>query len=219
LSPGTVNSPGFHRSETMAEHYNPLPFYPLEAGASYMRPRQELPQGVTEDSPAVDVMTDLSKVTAYTVELITPLDKALEIMVKRGVRLLLVRDADAAVRGLITSRDIQGEKPEKILQKSYLTREELLVRDIMTLKHRLEVLRMEDVLRARVGDLISTLKACGRQHAMVVDIDPGTTRQAVRGLFSLSQIGIQMGLQIDPAKAPTTAEELEQALARMRDGD
>ena len=203
----------------MAENYNPLPFYPLEAGASYMRPRQDLPQGVTEDSPAVDVMTDLSKVTAYTVELTTPLDKALEIMVKRGVRLLLVRDADAAVRGLITSRDIQGEKPEKILQKSYLTREELLVRDIMTLKHRLEVLRMEDVLRARVGDIISTLKACGRQHAMVVDIDPGTTRQAVRGLFSLSQIGLQMGLQIDPAKAPTTAEELEQALARMRDGD
>jgi len=200
----------------MAENYNPLPFYPLEAGASYMRPRQDLPQGVTEDSPAVDVMTDLSKVTAYTVELTTPLDKALEVMMKRGVRLLLVRDSDAAVRGLITSRDIQGEKPEKILQKSYLTREELLVRDIMTLKHRLEVLRMEDMLRARVGDIIATLKTCGRQHAMVVDIDPATTRQAVRGLFSLSQIGIQMGLEIDPASAPTTAEELEQALARMR---
>lgn len=200
----------------MPDSFKSLPFYPLEAGASYMRPRQDLPQGVTEDSPAVDVMTDLSKVTAYTVELTTPLDKALETMVKRGVRLLLVRDGDAAVRGLITSRDIQGERPEKILQKSYLTREELLVRDIMTLKHRLEVLRMDDVLRARVGDIIATLKSCARQHAMVVDIDPATTREAVRGLFSLSQIGIQMGLEIDPAKAPTTAEELEMALARMR---
>lgn len=202
----------------MTESYEPIAFYPLDAGASYMRPRQDLPQGVTEDSPAIDVMTDLSKVTAYTVELTTPVDKALETMVKRGVRLLLVRDGDAAVRGLITSRDIQGEKAEKILQKSYLTREELLVRDIMTLKHRLEVLRMDDVLRARVGDIIATLKSCGRQHAMVVDIDPSTARQAVRGLFSLSQIAAQMGLDIDAALAPTTVEELEAALLRMRGG-
>jgi len=200
----------------MTESYQPLEFHPLEAGASYMRPRQELPRGVTENSPAVDVMTDLSRVTAYTVELTTPLDKALETMVKRGVRLLLVRDGDAAVRGLITSRDIQGERPQKILQKSYLTREELLVRDIMTLKHRLEVLRMEDVLGARVGDIIATLKSCGRQHAMVVDTDSTTNREAVRGLFSLSQIAAQMGLEIDPAAAPTTAEELEAAVARMR---
>lgn len=200
----------------MTESYQALAFYPLETGASYMRPRQELPRGVTEESPAVDVMTDLSRVTAYTVELTTPLDKALEMMVKRGVRLLLVRDGDAAVRGLITSRDIQGEKPAKILQKSYLTREELLVRDIMTMKHRLEVLHMDDVLTARVGDIIATLKACGRQHAMVVDTDPATGREAVRGLFSLSQIATQMGLEIDPAAAPTTAEELEAAVARMR---
>jgi predicted transcriptional regulator len=54
-------------------------------------------------------MTDLSQVTAYTTELTTPLNKAQETMIKRGVRMLLVRDADGHIVGLMTSRDIEGE--------------------------------------------------------------------------------------------------------------
>ena len=200
----------------MDDNFKPLPFCDLQTGATYFRPRQKLPERVTETDPAVNVMTDLSKVTAFTVELITPLNKALEMMVKRKVRLLLVRDAEGAVRGLITSRDIQGDKPKRILEKSYLTMEELVVRDIMTLKNKLNVLKMEDVLKASVGDIIATLKEVNRQHAMVVDTDPGTGKPAVRGIFSLSQIAKQLGLDIDPAKQATTFADFEQALAERR---
>ena len=200
----------------MNDNFKPLPFCDLQTGATYFRPSQELPEHVTETDAAVNVMTDLSKVTAFTVELITPLNKALEIMVKRKVRLLLVRDADGAVRGLITSRDIQGNKPKKILEKSYLTMEELVVRDIMTLKHKLNVLQMEDVSKASVGDIIASLKEVKRQHAMVVDTDPDSGKPAVRGIFSLSQIAKQLGLDIDPAKQATTFAEFEQALAEHR---
>lgn len=196
----------------MYKNYTPLKFQTLEQGASYFRPRQELPDRVSEDNPAVDVMTDLRQVTAYTAELTTPLNKALEYMIKRGIRLLLVRDADGTVKGLITARDIEGEKPLRIMEKSGAKRDELLVRDIMTLKGKLEVLMMEDVLAAKVGDIIATLRDCGRQHAMVVDTDPGTGKLAVRGIFSLSQIGKQLGLNIDSSQKATTFAELEEAL-------
>ncbi len=196
----------------MYKNYTPLKFRTLEQGASYFRPRQELPDRVSGDNPAVDVMTDLRQVTAYTAELSTPLNTALDYMIRRGIRLLLVRDPDGTVKGLITARDIEGEKPLRIMEKSGAKRDELLVRDIMTLKGKLEVLMMEDVLAAKVGDIIATLRDCGRQHAMVVDTDPGTGKLAVRGIFSLSQIGKQLGLNLDSSQKATTFAELEDAL-------
>jgi CBS domain containing-hemolysin-like protein len=191
--------------------YQILPFHHLESGAGYFRPRQQLPDTVTEVDPATSVMTDLSQVTAYTVELPTPLAKALETMIKRGVRMLLVRNADGQIVGLLTSRDIEGEKPNRILAKAGGTWEDLLVADIMTLQPKLEVLSMEDVLKACVGDIIATLRQVNRQHAMVVDADPRTGKPAVRGIFSLSQIGLQLGLDIDHTHHATTYSDLESA--------
>ena len=195
----------------MSQDYSPLPFHRLNSGAGYFRPRQHLPEQVAMDDPALAVMTDLSQVTAYTTELTTPLNKAQDIMIRRGVRLLLVRDADGHIVGLITSRDIEGEKPARILSKAGGVWEDLLVADIMTLSPKLEVLQMAEVRKARVGDIIATLRQVNRQHAMVVDADSDTGRPAVRGLFSLSQIGLQLGLDIDPARHPTTFADLAQA--------
>ncbi|HRF62931.1 MAG TPA: CBS domain-containing protein [Candidatus Competibacter sp.] len=195
----------------MPQPYQTLPFHHLESGAGYFRPQQQLPEVVTEDDPATSVMTDLSQVTAYTTELDTPLAKALEIMVKRGVRMLLVRNTDGQIVGLLTSRDIEGDKPNRILAKAGGTWEDLLVADIMTLQPKLEVLLMEDVSQARVGDIIATLRQVNRQHAMVLDTDPQTGKPAVRGLFSLSQIGLQLGLDIDRSHHPTTYSDLEKA--------
>lgn len=192
-------------------HYQPLPLHHLDAGAGYFRPQQQLPNHVSGDDPALTVMTDLSQVTAYTTELATPLSTALDMMIRRRVRMLLVRDASGQIIGLITSRDLAGERPGRILAKAGGAWEDLLVADIMTLQPRLDVLRLEDVQAARVGDVLATLRQMNRQHALVVDNDPATGRPAVRGLFSLSQIGLLLGLDLDPAQRATTYAELEQA--------
>lgn len=195
----------------MAQTYQPLPLHRLESGAGYLRPKQKIAGHVTAADPAVWVMTDLSQVTTYITELSTPIDKAQEIMVKRGVRMLLVCDIDGQVLGLLTSRDIAGDKPGRILAKAGCSWEDLVVADIMTLRSKLEVLLLEDVMNARVGDIIATLRQVNRQHAIVLDSDPVTGAPKVRGIFSLSQIGLQLGLDIDPARQPTTYTELEQA--------
>jgi len=196
----------------MSKTFKPLSFSTLEYSVGYFRPRQELPDRVRDTSPALDVMTDLRQVTVLMVSSTTPLNMALERMIKSGVRMLLVTDANGRVLGLITSRDVQGEKPSKILQKTGGTLKDLVVGDIMTLKNKLEVLMMKDVLHARVGDIIATLKEVNRQHAIVVDTDPHNGELAVRGIFSLSQIGQQLGLQIDPTQRATTFDDLEWAL-------
>jgi CBS domain containing-hemolysin-like protein len=196
----------------MEKEFKSLQFHQLEGSISYFRPRQELPDRIKLTSPAIDSMTDLRQAAPLMVSLTTPLDMALERMIKGGVRMLLVTDADGKVQGLITSRDIQGEKPMKILEKTGGTFNELIVGDLMTMKNKLEVLMMTDVLQAQVGDIIATLKAVNRQHAIVVDSDHYSGELAVRGIFSLSQIGRQLGLEISPTQRPTTFSDIEWAM-------
>jgi len=192
-------------------HYQTLPSNKLEPGATYQRPPQRLPERVTANSPATEVMTDLTKVAAVTIGPCATIEEASQRMVASGVRLLLVTDQNNQILGLITSTDIQGEKPMQYLKQVGGKREEIFVRDIMTAHEKLEVLFMVDVVNARVGDIVATLKRVGRQHALVVDLSEDR-RQIVRGIFSTRQIGKQLGIPVETTAIAHTFAELEIAL-------
>lgn len=51
---------------------------------------------------------------------------------------------------------------------------------------------MLSVRNAQVGHIVATLQALARQHALIVEVDPGTKAQCVRGIFSTSQISKQL---------------------------
>lgn len=176
--------------------YRMLPAGTLDTGTGFQRPRQNLPSHVSFDSPAIDVMTDLSIVRAETVSPNAPVDDAEEKMIASGVRLLFVTNALNQVIGIITAKDLSGERILHLINDSNTARKDLIVRDIMTPQHRIDVLEMGDVATARVGDLVETLKRMGRQHALVIDRD-SEDRQTIRGVLSTSQIGRQLGKSID----------------------
>jgi CBS domain-containing protein len=199
----------------MKQPYRSLPLHRLDRGIRHARPKQQLPRRITADDPALSVMTDLCQIPAVTTDLATPLSKAVDQMVKRGVRILFACDADDNILGLLTSRDIDGEKARRILAKTGCTPEDLLVADVMTIRAKLEVLMMDDVLGARVGDIIATLREVNRQHALVLDVDPETDIPTVRGIYSLAEIGLRMGLNINRSRQPTTFAELEKAGAAL----
>lgn len=195
----------------MTKEFSPLPYSRLQAGVSYRRPPQRLPERVREDSPATDAMTDLTEVTAITTGPCATLVDAEKQMIANGVRMLLVADQENQVLGLITTTDLTGEKPMKYLKEVGGKREEIFVRDIMTPREALDVLAMTDVARAKVGDIVETLKHAGRQHALAVDIAPDG-RQSVRGIFSANQIGQQLGVIVEPPEVAQTFAELGNTL-------
>jgi hypothetical protein len=86
-----------------------------------------------------------------------------------------------------------------------------MVSDVMTVQSELEVLNLVDVLKAKVGNILVTLKASGRQHAMVVE-ENADGSQTVRGLFSATQIARQLGLQIKTAEIANIFAEIEAAV-------
>ncbi len=191
--------------------YPPLRQHPLPEGTT-CRVAGAVPQMVRADSPAIAVMTDLSRVTAATIGPQATLAEATRLMIARGVRLLLVADRYGAILGVITSRDTMGERPINLLHERGGRREDLSVADLMTPRAAMEVLDLNDVLRAEVGHIVATLKECARQHALVVERDRMTGDDYVRGIFSATQIGRQLGVAIPIFEVAHSFAEIEAAL-------
>lgn len=195
----------------MSKSFAALTSHPFKTGASFSRPTQELPQNVTLNDPAINVMTDLRSISVVNVRAMTTMERANAKMIRYGVRTLLVLDDADKVTGLLTATDVLGEKPVRFLQQVGGTHADILVRDVMTVQRDLQVLKLEDVLTARVGDILATLKAAGRQHAMVVE-ENADGSQMVRGLFSATQIARQLGVQIKTAEVAKVFAEIEAAV-------
>ncbi|HMC13494.1 MAG TPA: CBS domain-containing protein, partial [Gallionellaceae bacterium] len=185
-----------------------LTAHPFNPGSGFVRPTQVLPERVRPDDPAINAMTDLKSVAVVNVRAMTQMDKANAKMIRYGVRLLLVLDESEKVVGLLTAVDVLGEKPMRFLQNMGGTHADILVRDIMTPQRDLEVLKLQDVLGAKVGNIVATLKEAGRQHAMVVE-ENADGSHSVRGLFSATQIARQMGVQIQTMEIARTFAEIE----------
>lgn len=196
----------------MDKHYMPFDLRYLSGPMGYFKPTQELPETVTLDSPAIMTMTDLRQVAALTIETNVTIEWALQRMREGGVRLLLVINHDNEVVGLITSRDIQGEKPLQLLQEVRLRHSEIPVRDIMVPRDKLEFISMEDVLKASVGNVLETLRRIGRNHALVYDRDRRTGRASIRGIFSASRLSRQLGLVFEPIEVARSFADVEVAI-------
>lgn len=194
------------------EQYKPLRQASLDQCASYHQAEPLPLRSVTPDSPALDVMTDLKRVQAVTIGPEATLIAVNTAMMRNTVRSLLVADEKRCILGIITSTDTLGEKPMQIVRERGVRHEEVLVRDIMTPRERLEVLDLEDVRAAEVGHVVATLKRTGRQHALVAEED-ASGRQMIRGIFSASQIARQLGMAINATQIASTFAEIEAAIA------
>lgn len=207
------------------DFFVPMPVIPLEHGATVFHARQRLPERVTLESPALDVMTDLRQVSAVTIEPVASVEGANAKMIRHGVRLLFVTDDRHHLLGLITATDLLGEKVVQAMQERGVPREEVLVHEIMTPRSRLEAIDLHEVRGAKVGHVLSTLKQSGRQHAIVVEINAPSFHeqlvmlpevsapQTVRGLFSTTQIARQLGLHLHSLELATTFADVEALLA------
>jgi len=193
--------------------FHPIQLTTLNSPVNYARPEQVLPEHVTSTSAAMDAMTDLTLTTAVTVSPAKTVDDALQIMVHKGVRMLLVEDLQCRVMGLITTSDIQGEKPMLFSKEAGIKHAEVLVRDIMIPIGEIEVMDFGEASHSQIGDIVKTLTQAGRQHALVIEPREGDQGVLIRGIFSTSQISRQLGIEIQPTEKAQTFVDLETAIA------
>jgi CBS domain containing-hemolysin-like protein len=196
----------------MERHYDPLASHGMDPDTGFHLPTLPEAKRVSVDDAAIEVMTDFRRVRAITVPASVSMEYAAERMRANRVHLLLVTDETNRILGLVTSTDIEGDKPVRLVHDQGMRRDEITVEDLMTPRERLEVIDFAEVEHARVGHVVATLKAVGRQHALVVDRD-ASGRQKVRGLFAVSQLGRQLGAPLQTVEIARTFAEVESALA------
>ncbi len=194
--------------------YRPVTMARMRAGVVCQPAAAGGPKPVKLDTAAVEVMTDLRQVSAATIRPNATIVQANREMIVRGVRLLLVVGVAGAVEGLITAHDIMGEKPVNLLHERGGKRDDLTVADLMVPRDAIDVLDIADVARSEVGHIIATLKEAGRQHALVIELDRVTGEVFVRGIFSATQIGRQLGVPIVTFDVARTFAGIEAELAR-----
>ncbi len=195
----------------MFHEYASLRFVPLQSVSGVRIASVLRPERVTLDSPALLVMTDFAQTSAATIEPEASVAYAHDYMRRRGVRALLVTDADGGLVGILTSTDVLGEKPIKFALDYGVKRDEIRVSDLMTRRSLLELLVYEEVRQARVGHIVATLRKAGRQHFLVGE--QGADGERVRGILSLSQIARQLGIDLQPNTFAHTFAEIEAALS------
>ena len=192
----------------MHAQFKPLSYSDLSNGTQLAQSSNTAAQ---EDSALV-VMTDLNKIKAFTIESTASIDFANSKMIACGVRLLFVMNADDVLVGLITASDLFGETPITHMQKHGGLREDILVQDIMTPRAKLKTLQMTDVIKAKVGDIIETMKDFGRQHILVVDKQGDESNERICGLFSTTQISRQLGIEINLSPRASTFAEFKSSM-------
>lgn len=192
--------------------YPALRTFPLERNTTLALadPSSNVP--VTLDSPALEVMTDLTRVKAATTQPNTSLRQAEQMMIYQGVRMLFVVTDMPSIEGLITTTDLRGDRQMRIVHERNVTYDDLNVADVMTELAALDAVDYAQVSVETVGSAIATLKRLGRNHLLVVESESPRSPRRVRGVISRSQIERQLGTAIDLTPIASSFSEIERAL-------
>ena len=196
----------------MTSIYRTLLHHTIETDTKLNRRTTNRPTNVSLDDPAVQVMTDFNDIIPFSIEPDASINATNDKMIACGVRLLFVTDNDGNLLGLVTTTDIKGEKPVQFMKDHGGKFEDILCKDIMTRAERLDALQLKDIELARVGDIVETMKLFRRQHILVTDKPKDAEHETIRGIFSTSQIGRQLGFHIEYSERANSFAELEKAL-------
>jgi len=186
-----------------------LPTRRLGPGTALVQVQPWQAAAVTFDSPALEVMTDLTQVKAATTFARTSLAQAEQIMIHLGVRMLFVVADMPSVEGLITSTDLRGDRQMRLVHERGVHYDELTVGDVMTPLARIDAIDFAEMRHASVANVVATIQALGRNHLLVVDEEG----RRLRGVISRSQVGRQLGTPIAITEVATTFAELGQMLS------
>ncbi len=183
----------------MLKSYHPLATLKLTPASKHAHPPHP-PEVIHLSDAALHVMVDFRYIPPVTVSPDNSIDEALAELKSHNLPVLLVIDEGHHVVGIVTSEDILGEKPVKLIQEGRVRRSEIPVSSVMTPHEELAVFDVEHLRHAKVGNIIATLHLLKQPTILVIKFDDAHhNKQVVRGFFSASMISKQLGENITHA--------------------
>ncbi len=200
---------------------DPMALIPMRRFGDPALPRRSVLDGqpIELSDPAIYAISDFKRDYPMTVDSERQIDDALSDMIRLSVRALLVSKERRLV-GLITSYDIQGERPIQFLQSSnYSRHQDIRVVHVMTPWDELLALDWDSVESARASDLLAAFERTHLTHLLVIEVDKKTSKSTVRALASrarlLRQLGRASGLA-EPSHRGDAGERQQQRTDQVR---
>lgn len=182
--------------ETIMSKYEALPTIAILPKGTMLQGHQ-LPELVHLDDPALSVMLDFTITPPHTITPHETMDQAINEMEVSGVHLLLVIDEEKHFQGIISSEDVWGEKPIKVIQEGRIHRDQVLVKTIMVPYTEITALDFATVKSAKVGHIVKTLSAHKQHYALAISPSAHHPNvQIIRGIFTTAQISKQLHTDI-----------------------
>lgn len=195
------------------DRLSPLPTARVLPGTVIAQTRDWQDQPVTLDSPALEVMTDLTRVKAATVHPSTTLRQAEQVMITQGVRMLFVVSNMPTIEGLVTSTDLHGDTQMRLVQQRNARYDELRVADVMVDLPHLDAIEFEVMKLATVDNVIATLRRYGRNHLLVIEAPTEGSPRRIRGVISRAQIERQLGAPVAVTEVANSFADVVQMLS------
>jgi hypothetical protein len=171
-------------------------------------PSQHLPELVHLTDPAFQVMIDFNQESPNTISPDASIEYAFTEMKQKDVHILLVADKEHHVIGLVSSEDILGEKPIKLIQQRRIERSQVLIKMVMTPLSQIPAFDVADIEHSRVGNIVKTLQTLHAHYAFVIKTEYNE-HQVAAGLFNLAQISKQLHVEINGIRSAETVSELQ----------
>src|SRR5690606_34551104 len=165
----------------------------------------------TEESSALAIISDFKHHRPHLVEAHLSAIEARDLMLQENVNLKLVVDAKQEFVGLIGIEDLSDQSIILTQMSQGVSREEVLVADLMHPRGSVRAINYEDLQGASIADIIYTLQRHGQHYYIVVDHD----QHHIRGVVSAAEISRRLHHPIAVEKNATVVEMLSAKTERL----
>jgi CBS domain containing-hemolysin-like protein len=174
----------------MSKTYQALPVLTVNENNSFTHP-QERPELVYREDPGSDVLINFEVMKPLSCDPHTTIDEANVELQSMGRHLMMVIE-DEKIIGIVSSEDIMGEKPTRIMELNRVKRSEIPVSEVMTKIDNIIAIDYQELSHAKVGNVLSTLTDNKKHYAIVVDLNEETGQQNIHGMVYLYDIVKQL---------------------------
>ena len=161
-------------------------------------------EAITLDSPATKIFTDFKEYAPLVIDENIKAVDTLQMMMKDHVHLKIVVSEKGDFLGIVTSIDVSERHIIQATMKG-LTRDEVLVSDLMVARSDLKAFDIAELERASVNDVVHALKQNGLRHCLVMDV----ANHHIRGIISSSDIARKLRIPLEVSNSITFAKIFE----------
>jgi len=167
----------------------PLKLHPVSAVDQLTQPKQD--KKITPESPALSIFTDFKVHYPFDLNHKTTAKEARLIMDKAHARLRFVVDDNGVFLGVVTLDDLSEQRMIQKIAEGH-REHEILITDFMQSREQLKAFDYNELSRAKIIDVIETLKMQRQKHCLVIDDES----HEIRGIISSSDISRALDMPI-----------------------